>query len=288
MPAAGAKKRETKSTSPEPARLVTVTPTAVARARRRKSGVARAHGRLRSRPRRDGMSYRADVERLDPERVERPRPRVRPPSAGRAGKSSAIHAPSRRALSAPLLVAKRTIASAATSPSSHSAWALARVAWPHSGTSIVGVNQRSEKPSPSRSRNAVSERFISCATACIQVSSRGALEQTHGGGIAAQRLAGEGIDVDQNGGVAWRLHSCCYSRSAARDNPFSLHVRARSTTRPALPLARPRTIEPLAESAHAAGTVREEPAAHAKSSSPATARSRARRRIPMPRSPKRW
>jgi hypothetical protein len=45
--------------------------------------------------------------------------------------------------------------------------ALASVAWPHSSTSTVGVNQRRSNSSSRRTRKAVSAWFISRATRCI-------------------------------------------------------------------------------------------------------------------------
>ena len=53
-------------------------------------------------------------------------------------------------------------------------WAEASVACPQRATSAVGVNQRrSWLPSPGGTRNAVSDRFISAATRCIQPSVTG-------------------------------------------------------------------------------------------------------------------
>jgi hypothetical protein len=45
--------------------------------------------------------------------------------------------------------------------------ALARVAWPHRGTSTVGVNHRMPNSSSAGTMNAVSARLFSAATACI-------------------------------------------------------------------------------------------------------------------------
>ena len=94
-------------------------------------------------------------------------------SHGLAGKSITIQSPSRMHVSHPLCVWKRAASSCLRTPVSHSTSALASVAWPQSFTSIVGVNQRSEKPPSMGCRNAVSERFISRATSFIQISSTG-------------------------------------------------------------------------------------------------------------------
>src|SRR5712692_1516365 len=99
-------------------------------------------------------------------------------AAGSAGKSIAIHDPSRSAVRRPLCVSKRACVPAGRCRSSHRTWADARVAWPHRAISMVGVNQRSCQALPVRTRNAVSERFISRATRCIQPSLAG-LGSTH-------------------------------------------------------------------------------------------------------------
>ena len=88
-------------------------------------------------------------KRLRPvQRGARPRAAASPggASAGSGavlGKSMAIHSPSRAAESVPLRVAKSIAPAGSARPLSHSAWALARVAWPQSATSATGVNQRS-------------------------------------------------------------------------------------------------------------------------------------------------
>jgi hypothetical protein len=91
-----------------------------------------------------------------------------------AGKSSSIHSPRRSAVSSPLFVWKRAVLSGAIAPRSQSTCALASVACPHKSTSVAGVNHRRSNSSPRGTRNAVSERFISAATFCIQPSSRAA------------------------------------------------------------------------------------------------------------------
>jgi len=48
--------------------------------------------------------------------------------------------------------------------------AVASVACPHRSTSVVGVNHRSANPSPSGTKNAVSDRLFSAAMACIKGS----------------------------------------------------------------------------------------------------------------------
>ena len=110
---------------------------------------------------------------------------------GSAGKSSSI-APStqRVAVSSPLAVRKRAGSVGATRPVSQRTWALASVACPHSATSTVGVNHRSSSSAPSPSpftgvvtTNAVSERFISAATACIHCSSAGASRRHTAAGL---------------------------------------------------------------------------------------------------------
>ena len=65
-------------------------------------------------------------------------------------------------------------------PDSHSTCAVASVACPQRSTSTRGVNQRngSWSAASSTTTKAVSERFISAATASIHASSRGA-SSTH-------------------------------------------------------------------------------------------------------------
>ena len=46
----------------------------------------------------------------------------------------------------------------------------ASVAWPHSSTSTVGVNQRKLNASPCAWKNAVSERLFSAAMSCMSAS----------------------------------------------------------------------------------------------------------------------
>ena len=57
------------------------------------------------------------------------------------------------------------------------------MAWPHRSTSATGVNHRSPKPSPLGQANAVSDRFISAATCCIQ----------SGGGSDSSRQTAAGL-----------------------------------------------------------------------------------------------
>src|SRR5437764_1301816 len=106
---------------------------------------------------------------------------------GSAGKSSSTSSPARVAASTPLRVSKRAVSSAARRSVSHRTCALARVAWPHRSTSTVGVNQRSSKcPGSSATTgrtNAVSERFISAATACIHAGSAGASRRHTAAGL---------------------------------------------------------------------------------------------------------
>jgi hypothetical protein len=93
---------------------------------------------------------------------------------GRAGKSRTIQSPSFVAVRSPLCVWKRATLSRARIPSSHRTWAAASVACPQSLTSTAGVNQRRPKPSDTGTGKAVSARFISRATACIQAGSAAA------------------------------------------------------------------------------------------------------------------
>ena len=92
---------------------------------------------------------------------------------GAIGKSSVIVPSSAAsAVRIPARVAKRT--PPLSRPSLRSACAVARVACPHRRTSTAGVNQRSPHSAsgPGSGRvNAVSDRFISSATCCIQASS---------------------------------------------------------------------------------------------------------------------
>ena len=77
------------------------------------------------------------------------------------------------ATSTPLRLMKRTVTGVPRSRCI--ACAVARVAWPHRLVSTSGVNQRSAQSASALSvsgwANAVSERCISAATCCIQVSS---------------------------------------------------------------------------------------------------------------------
>ena len=63
-------------------------------------------------------------------------------TARRAGRSIVMTPSPGRATSAPLSVSKVIDSPAGVRPVVHSAWALASVAWPQSGTSVTGVNQR--------------------------------------------------------------------------------------------------------------------------------------------------
>ena len=77
--------------------------------------------------------------------------------------------------------------------------ALASVAWPHSGTSTVGVNQRRRKSLAVGHQKAVSARLFSAAIACSAASSAKAIENHDGGRIAGEPAAGEGVDlIDRN------------------------------------------------------------------------------------------
>src|SRR4030095_16716265 len=78
-----------------------------------------------------------------------------------------------------------------------------RVAWPQSATSTAGVNQRSAKPSSRFTRNAVSERIISRAPLCIQLSSRGAGRRQTAAGLPAK-------------GVSVNASTCVIRRPTAR------------------------------------------------------------------------
>ena len=100
--------------------------------------------------------------------------------------------------SSPLSVSKASAGAGLPSPKNRAA-AAASVAWPHRGTSIAGVNQRSAKcvqatksslPS-AHSRNAVSERLNSAAT-CWRVASdsgKAAVSSTTAAGLPAKGSA---------------------------------------------------------------------------------------------------
>src|SRR5215472_749682 len=90
--------------------------------------------------------------------------------SGSSGKLSSISPCLFRAVRIPLLVEKR-ISLLVVLPCCQRTWAEARVAWPHRSTSAFGVNQRRSKWSGCFTRKAVSERFISLATAWSQLSS---------------------------------------------------------------------------------------------------------------------
>ena len=68
-----------------------------------------------------------------------------PGVTGSAGKSSSMRSPSKAARSGPLRVWKVSGAVPSTVPRSRSAWAAARVAWPHRSISVAGENQRRPK-----------------------------------------------------------------------------------------------------------------------------------------------
>ena len=130
----------------------------------------RADGRLGRRPRRgsrsgssrrDRRARRARAARLAGASAARP--------TGLAGKSSSIHVAPRvgREQAAPGLEPRgRLGGEVALFP--EDVRRVASVAWPQRSTSTAGVNQRSSIAVASRHRKAVSERFISRATSCIQ------------------------------------------------------------------------------------------------------------------------
>src|SRR5215207_2527487 len=103
-----------------------------------------------------------------------------------AGKSSSTSSPALVAVSTPLRVSKCAAASDGRRRASQRTCALASVAWPQRSTSTVGVNHRSpNRPAPPSSswRNAVSDRFISAATACIQGGSTGSSRRHTAAGL---------------------------------------------------------------------------------------------------------
>jgi hypothetical protein len=109
-----------------------------------------------------------DLLRLDAERL-RQTVDVRGSVRAAAGKSSVTSSPT-RTVSTPERVWNLTTSS--INSSSASAWAVANVACPQRSTSTVGVNyRRSQSPSGRGRANAVSERFSSAATRCIQDAS---------------------------------------------------------------------------------------------------------------------
>src|SRR4030042_3357266 len=60
--------------------------------------------------------------------------------------------------------------------------ALANVAWPHSATSVAGVNHLRSKPWALRTKNAVSDKLFSAATAWrIESSTQRSKKQTAAG-----------------------------------------------------------------------------------------------------------
>ena len=94
-------------------------------------------------------------------------------------------------------MSKRASASGASAPVSKRTWAAASVACPHRSTSTVGVNQRSPKrarPARPGTTKAVSERFISAASACIQASSAGASSRQTAAGLPENGAVREGVD----------------------------------------------------------------------------------------------
>ena len=186
-PTRGAKKREAKSKPFDIARLVTMTP---------RAGIWRSSAISGRRVRSvfSSSTSTSRSERVCPTQSGSARS-ARASSggasmavAGVAGKSISIQPSARRrALKRPLRVSKRASASGARCPSSQSTCALARVAWPQSATSVVGVNQRRSNPSSCGSRNAVSERFISRATSCIHASLGNASSTQTAAGLPEKR-----------------------------------------------------------------------------------------------------
>ena len=173
IPKAGAKKRLTKSASSRSERAVTRTP---------RTGNAASALKLGFKPR------TAEAEATSTKRSSRLRPTQTAGTprassspegtgiarAGWAGKSMMMRAfpdgpSSRQQWSGPLRVSKHRGCEAVASPVSHKACAVARVAWPHKSTSALGVNQRSrQRPGSKGIAKAVSDRFSSAATDCIQ------------------------------------------------------------------------------------------------------------------------
>ena len=90
---------------------------------------------------------------------------------------------------APLRLCSSTLLPQRSSSQCCSAMAAARVAWPHRGTSQLGVNQRSLQCSPSRQRNAVSDWFNSAARACIQAAAAGSSSSTTAAPLPARGSA---------------------------------------------------------------------------------------------------
>ncbi len=110
--------------------------------------------------------------------------------SGAVGKSSVIDPSSAGvALSTPLRVANRTGPSWA--PVVCSTWAVARVACPHSATSVAGVNHRNAQsaspPSGSRCANAVSAWFTSSATRWSHASAGKASRSSTPAGLFKRR-----------------------------------------------------------------------------------------------------
>src|SRR5437660_5176142 len=174
MPNFGPKQRETKSYLGSSDRAVT---TAISNAANlAKSGLT-ARTALAS-----GSSSTQPMRPYDTSASATPSASSRPVSGsaavtGSAGKSSSTPSPRLVAVSVPLRVSKFAGFPSVWGSVSQRTCALARVAWPHRSTSTVGVNQPSSKCPGSLATtgrtNAVSDRFISAATACIHAGSAG-------------------------------------------------------------------------------------------------------------------
>ena len=219
MPEPGAKKRETKSHPGVDARLVTITPRTGSVAQRAKSGWSARTVVFR-------FHFHEIVE-LAASHVRRRAPSASSRPAGRVGRCDRAWPENRArsirrrgvAVSTPLFVWNAAVWSRAQWPPSHSACALASVAWPHSSTSTAGVNQRRRTHRlRDGTRNAVSERFISAATFCIHAASAAAGSRTTAAGIARKRAVGERIDLKDGKGHEHNLQPATRNRQLTSDN----------------------------------------------------------------------
>ena len=138
---------------------------------------------------------RRDTKRV--EHVLQAPPRAQPASRGSRARSSRRK---RVADRRPLFVSKRATEPRSNRSVSHRACAAASVACPHRSTSTVGVNHLRSNASGPATTNAVSARFISAATLCIQLSAAGRASRQHRRGISTKRLRGECVDLEKRHG----------------------------------------------------------------------------------------
>ena len=151
---------------------------------------------------------------------------------GSAGKSSSIRSPSKAARSGPLRVWKVRGMLPSTAPPARSAWAEAKVAWPHRSISVAGENQRRPKVVGSSVgvRNAVSAMPSSKAMDCMRVVVERIAQEAHGRGVAAEGDVAERVDPGDRDAHG---HHDAKRPSASRRTASRLQKAQRTSVRPA-------------------------------------------------------